>query len=70
MNELEGLRKIAESRLKQIMLNSTDPKLVRQTAIDILTAQERNDEIRTPVEIRDSHVQILMTVAAELKESI
>jgi hypothetical protein len=61
----------AKSTLKRLMCNSNDPKLARQTAIDILEIageKQPNKEAVTKIEISDSNIQLAVKVIRELKE--
>lgn len=70
MIEADDLVAAAKSTLKRLMLNSNDPKLSRQTAIDILEmAGEKQpaNETTTKIVISDSNIQLAVKVMRELK---
>jgi len=70
MTGVDELVVAAKSTLKRLMLNSNDPKLARQTAIDILEMageKQPNSAPVTQIIISDSNIQLAANVIKELR---
>jgi hypothetical protein len=69
-NIFEDLVPEAKSVLRRLMHNSRDEKIIRGTAVDILDragVKAKEAAQSAPILIKDSQVQLLVQVAAEIK---